>query len=83
MKSSVERMTDQEMLDALRQLCWSYMVNDIVRIFALEPVARDIGEELNRRGRIREMRRVFNQLGAIPGRRTLEMHWNGIGDWRG
>jgi len=81
--SNVERMTDKEMLDVLRRLCWAYTMNDRLQISALEPLARDVGEELNRRGGYREMLRVFNQLGPIPGRRTLEMHWNGIGTWRG
>jgi len=81
--SNVQRMTDKEMLDILRKLCFAYMMNDKLQIYTLEPLATNIGEELNRRGGTREMLRVFNQLGPIPGRRTLEMHWNGIGNWRG
>lgn len=81
--SDVERMTDEQMVNVLRGLCMAYMMNDRAKIFSLEPLAREIGEELNRRGGTQEMLRVFNKLGPIPGRRTLEMHWNNIGDWRG
>ena len=81
--SNIKTMTDKEMLDILRKLCFAWMMNDKPQIYALEPLAKNIGEELNRRGGTREMLRVFDQLGPIPGRRTLEMHWNGIGNWRG
>ena len=50
---------------------------------ALEPLARQIGEALNQQGGLTEMRRVFALLGGRRGSRTLEMHWNGIGEWRG
>jgi hypothetical protein len=76
-------MTDDEMVATLGQLCSAYMSSDRAAIQRLEPKATAIGEESNRRGGIGEMRRVFDLLGSIPGSRTLEMHWNGIGDWRG
>jgi hypothetical protein len=74
---------DQEMLDVLRSLCEAYAANDTAEIARLEPLATQIGEELNRRGSLREMQRVFELLGGRRGSRTLEMHWGGIGDWRG
>ena len=49
---------------------------------ALEPVATSIGHLLNLRGGLQEMRRVWHLLGNMPGA-TLDMHWDGIGDWRG
>jgi hypothetical protein len=78
-------MKEQEMLNVLRRLCNAYMNYDAEKptIAKLEPLATDIGWELHRRGGIQEMRRIFQKLGGIPGSRTLEMHWNGIGDWRG
>jgi signal recognition particle receptor subunit beta len=78
----LESDSDQEMLDVLRQLCDAYVVNDRAAITRLEPLATQIGKDLNRRGGLKEMRRVFAQLGGRRGSRTLEMHWGGIGDWQ-
>lgn len=69
-------------LEVLLQLCDAYAENDKDRIARLEPLATQIGEDLNRRGGLKEMRRMFDQLGGRRGSRTLEMHWSGIGDWR-
>ena len=49
----------------------------------LERRASVIGERLHERGGLEAMRKVFSQLEGMRGARTLEMHWNGIGDWRG
>lgn len=76
-------MTDQQMLDVLRRLCNAYTQNNTAVISRLEPLATQIGEELNRRGGIEEMRRMWDQLGNMRGARTLDGHWDGIGDWRG
>ena len=75
-------MTDSQMLDILQRLCNAYTANDPV-YQQLETTATQIGEELNAKGGISEMRRVFKLLNNIRGSRTLEMHWNGIGEWRG
>lgn len=80
---NVERMTYQEILTILQKLCEAYVTNDRTEIENLEPLATDIGKELNRRGRLEEMVRVFKQLNSIRGSRTLEMLWGGIGDWQG
>lgn len=79
----VKCMNDQEMLETLRQLCDAYTLNETAVIARLEPLATQIGEELNRRGGIEEMRRMWNRLDNMRGARTLDMHWDGIGDWRG
>lgn len=79
----VAAMGDAEMTDALGRLCAAYTANDKPTIEQLEPLATDIGEELDRRGGIAEMRRVFALLHGREGARTLEMHWGGIGDWLG
>ena len=79
----LETITDNMMVEILRNLCRAYMANNKEDVRRLEPMAKDIGEELNRRGGIEEMRRVFTLLGDIPGSRTLELHWHGIGRWRG
>jgi HEAT repeat protein len=69
-------------LEVLCQLCDAYAENDKTRITRLEPLATRIGKDLDRRGGLKEMRKMFEQLGGRRGSRTLEMHWNGIGDWR-
>jgi len=79
----VESMRDAEMIKILKKLCKAYMDNDKETITYNEPIARDIGEELDRRGGLVEMRRVFALLNGCPGSRTLEMHWHRIGQWMG
>jgi len=75
-------MNDHEMLSILKKLCNAYAQNEPT-YKELEPIATKIGEQLNEHGGIKEMRRIFDKLGGIRGARTLEMHWDGIGDWRG
>jgi hypothetical protein len=76
-------MGDEEMVSTLKALCRAYKASAAADVDRFEPVAEVIGEQLNLRGGMSEMRRIFNQLGDVPGVRTLEMFWNGIGDWRG
>jgi len=76
-------MSDSEMLKVLRSLCDAYSQNDRSQVESLEITATEIGQELNRRGGKNEMLRLFKMLDARPGLRTLEMHWDGIGDWMG
>jgi len=78
----VSNMTDQDMINLLANLCQAYSNNN-PSYKELEPQARKIGKLLNRRGGLKEMRRIFDQLNSMPGSRTLEMHWNGIGEWLG
>ena len=81
-RSNVARYTESEMLSALCLLCEAYANNDPL-YEELEPVATEIGRRLDQHGGISEMRRVFYMIPVIKGRRALEMHWGGIGDWRG
>ncbi|MCX6558123.1 MAG: HEAT repeat domain-containing protein [Candidatus Aminicenantes bacterium] len=74
---------DQKMLEILVQLCDAYVSSNAAEISKLEPLATQIGKTLHERGGLSEMRRLYEQLGERKGSRTLEMHWNGIGDWRG
>jgi HEAT repeat protein len=74
---------DHKMLDILIQLCDAYVSSNAAEISKLEPLAAQIGKTLHARGGLNEMRRLYEQLGERKGSRTLEMHWNGIGDWRG
>jgi hypothetical protein len=76
-------MTDEEIVDVLVQLCDAYAANDRSAISRLEPEATRIGQQLDNRGGIAEMRRIYKMVPDIRGKRTLEMHWDGIGDWRG
>ena len=79
----VESWDEWKMIDILRRLCSAYIASDRTSVKELEPMARAIGHVLNIRGGLAEMRRVFGELNGIPGSRTLEMHWNRIGDWLG
>ncbi len=76
-------MSESAMVSTLSKLCMAYMQSDRRTVQALEPVATSIGHLLNLRGGLQEMRRVWHLLGNMPGARTLDMHWDGIGDWRG
>jgi len=78
-----EYLEDAYDIDALRDLCNAYRDDDQPAIAALEPRATAIGEEAYRSGGIKEMRAVFALLRDRRGARTLEMHWGGIGEWRG
>lgn len=74
---------DRNILNTLVSLCKAYAANDKASIMHLEPKATRIGEALNKKGGIMEMRKVFSRIPDQQGKRTLEMHWDGIGDWRG
>ena len=76
-------MTDQQMVQVLTNLCQAYANSDNTAIARLEPEATKIGEELNARGGMNEMRRIFATVPNVRGKGTVEMHWGGIGDWRG
>lgn len=53
--------------------------SDMEEEFEIRKVAiMEIGEELNRRGGIELMRSIFKQ---VPGTRSLELLWGGIGEW--
>lgn len=85
-RKEVSHYDEARMLSTLRQLCKVYTTassSDDTEIQRLEPIATAIGERLNNTGGIAEMRRILNLLENIRGTRTLDMHWNGIGDWRG
>lgn len=76
-------VSDQYMIEILDRLCCAYASNDLNQINSLESEATRVGSYLNSRGGISEMRRFFNLVSYEEGKRTLEMHWNGIGEWRG
>ena len=66
----------------LQEICRAYAQND-PRYKTLEAAVKQLGEDLHRKGGLKEMRRAYARVAGIPGSRTLEMLWNGIGDWRG
>jgi hypothetical protein len=70
-------------VETLVRLCQAYADNDTAAIARLEPEATRIGRELHKQHGIEAMRRVYSQVPDMPGKRTLEMHWDGIGNWRG
>ena len=77
-------MTDQDMAAKLIQLA-SYFANG--GLSRDNPVLvneiMEIGRILDRNGGIGEMRRIFKMVPPMQGKRTVEMQWDGIGDWRG
>jgi hypothetical protein len=79
----VTQMSVSEFVNVLTDLCRAYEYNDSVEIERLEAMASKIGRILNERGGVQEMRRIFKMVPDVGSRRTLEMHWEGIGDWRG
>lgn len=74
---------EEAALSILNRLCAAYASNSKTQIAKLEPQAKKIGQAANQRGGMMEMRRLFNKLNKIPGRRNLEFFWGGIGNWRG
>jgi HEAT repeat protein len=80
--SSFRKNEAMNTVGQLRDLCDAYTANDAAEIARLEPPARQIGEELNRRGGLEEMRNLFDQLGIWRGHETLAKLWIGIGDWQ-
>jgi hypothetical protein len=82
-RTKVDGYDEAQMVGALRSLCDAYTTNATEIINELEPVATAIGERLDAAGGINEMRRMFARIQDVQGARTLEMHWGGIGDWRG
>jgi hypothetical protein len=75
---------DAEMVRKLTNLATYYAEGGLSRDNAdLVEQVRKIGRDLHERGGITEMRRVFALVPVIAGKRTLEMEWNGIGEWRG
>jgi len=74
--------SDEKILDLLHRLCNAYEEDDRATISKLDPQARKIGEELNRRGGLQEMQRIGEQLKNVPGANTLYITWDGIGEWK-
>jgi len=80
------RSSEQEMINVLRdELGWQranmrdyYDMKEEFNVHRI--LIRKVGEELNRRGSIELMRKIFLQ---VPGDRNLESEWNGIGEWLG
>lgn len=78
--------TEAEMIEVLRrELKWRashddeyYYMKDEFEIHEVAIVG--VGKELDRRGGMTLMRRIF---GKVPGTRSLEGLWDGVGDWRG
>ena len=77
-------MTDEDKLAALLQFCNAYGTEDFTNfdVATMDRVVYSIGQVLNDRGGIVEMRSLFDQLGDVSGIRSLDLHWDGIGEWR-
>lgn len=82
LEPDVERLGTAELISALREICQQW-AEGVSGDDTLSARARAIGEVLFSRGGMMEMRNAHAALGGIRGARTLEMHWDGIGTWRG
>lgn len=78
---NAETMSEQEMLQLLGQYAEACITDNRLIIEPLKLFVRDIGEELDRRGGIAEMRRVCTQL-EVRHQRSVEWAWGGIGEWQ-
>ena len=82
-------MTHGQLISALRVIAQATMKPEgaplaINSYEKLRASARAIGEVLNERGGFQSMRAALDRdLEWMPGCRTIEGLWNGIGDWLG
>ena len=76
-------MNEKRILQILESFCTSLEKDAERDIEQLEPIVRDIGEELYNRGNETEMRRVLVQLHNRSAYRRIESIWSGIGNWQG
>ncbi len=77
-------MTDREMVAKLVEVAEYFAGGGLSKDNpGLMNQVMEIGRDLNQKGGIKEMRRVFNMIPPMTGRRTVEMQWDGIGEWRG
>lgn len=72
---------EDALLAHMRRLCQRWAANE--HDDDMVALAQAVGHELNRRGGMKAMRAAFDRLGRIPGARTLEMWWGGVGHWQG
>ncbi len=78
----LEAETAEDLVARLRRIAARWASNED-SYAELDLPARAIGEEFFRRGGMAAMRGAHAALGAVRGARTLDMVWDGIGDWRG
>ena len=83
----IEQLTEQQLSSLLREVARAKTGGappHLDSYDARRETAREIGQELHRRGGESLMKRVLDEdIGPIPGQRTIDQFWNGIGDWRG
>jgi hypothetical protein len=85
----VSKMTHAQLISQLRAIANAAMNPDgappsLDSYDKRSGTARLIGEELNKRGGFSAMKDALERdLGWIPGCRTIEGFWNGIGSWLG
>ena len=87
--ADIQKMTDTELIHLLRDVAKACDDSTLAADHLDTPekkaaTARHIGEKLNALGGFARMRRALDaDLGWIPGCRTIEGLWNGIGEWLG
>lgn len=69
------------LLRVLERLALAHEIKHRDEIEAVEPQAIAVGRELNTRGGLVAMLRVFKRLPDGAGKRRLVRLWHGIGPW--
>jgi uncharacterized protein (DUF58 family) len=84
---NIEQQTEAQLTSLLREVAKATMGDAPSHLDTFEKrrgTAREIGEELYRRGGMSLMKRILDvRVGAVPGQRTIDGFWDGIGEWMG
>lgn len=85
--AEIETMKHEDLVLLLGQIAKSASGNPLGHLNTYErrrTVARAIGEKLFQQGGLQAMKRALdNNVGTIPGQRTIDQFWDGIGGWQG
>ena len=83
----IEQLKVEQLISLLREVAKATMgsaPSHLDSYYKRRGTAREIGEELYRRGGKSLMKRIIDEgVGPVPGQRTIDQFWDGIGEWRG
>ena len=80
-EDSFSGYSETGLLRVLERLTLAYEKNHRTEIEVVEPQVIAVGRELDARGGLVEMLRVFRRLPDGPGKSRLVRLWHGIGHW--
>lgn len=81
-KKETQGVSRDECIGILSQYVRAHTTDRVSRAVELESQVTEIGWLLDAQGGMDMMRSVFYELPEESGRRLLEMHWGGIGQWQ-